>query len=339
MLPPLGLQRLAAAGLLGHLALQPGDVLPVVLQAGGQHGGGAVALRGLRLRPGLPLPQPLRLHIALPHPGAEALRVRVDLLQGLAGRLQLLRRLGILRRQGLRLAVEPVQRLHPQGDLQPPLLVPEDQVFLRGLRLLLQRVQLQFQLVDLVVDPQEVFLRAVQLALRLLLAGAEAGDACGLLKDLPPVGAAGGDDLRDPALADDAVAVPAQARVHQQARDVPQAHGLAVEIVFALAAAVIAPGDGDLRRVVVKQSGGVVQHQAHLGKAHGGALLRAAEHHVLHLAAPQRPAALLPHDPQQRVGDIRFSAPVGADNGGDVPLKAQHRLIGKGLEALDLQPS
>ena len=233
--------------------------------------------------------------------------------------------------------MQPVQVSHPQRDLLHAQLVAKEKVFLRGLRLFFQRLYLQLQFGDLVSDPQQVFLGAGELPLRFVLAVAEAGDARGLLEYLAPVGGLGGDDLADAALADDRVAVGAQARVHQQLAHVTKAHLLAVDIVFALAAAVVAAGDADLVRVQRKHPGGVVEDQRDLGKAHGASLLRAAEDDVLHLSAAERARPLLAHDPQKGVGDVALAAAVGAYDHRYIFFKAQPRLFRKRLESLDLQ--
>ena len=174
-------------------------------------------------------------------------------------------------------------------------------------------------------------------ALGLFLAVAVAGDARRLFKHVAPVGAAGGDDLGDAALADDGVAVAAEARVHQEGVNVLEAHGLLVDVILALAAAVIAAGQHDLRAVGIEDVGGVVDHERHLRVAHGPALFGAAEDHVLHLAAAQGLGALLAHDPEQGVGDIGFAGAVRPHDGGDVFFKAQARLVREGLEALNLE--
>ena len=54
------------------------------------------------------------------------------------------------------------------------------------------------------------------------------GDAGGLLKDLPPLGALGGEDRVDLSLADEGVALLPQTGVHEALVHVPQADGLAV---------------------------------------------------------------------------------------------------------------
>ena len=163
-----------------------------------------------------------------------------------------------------------------------------------------------------------------------------AGDARCFLKDAPALGALGGQDFINLALADDGVALSPQAGVHEQLVDVPEAAGAAVDIVLAVPAAVEPAGDHDLLLLQGEAVLSVVQHQGHLGVAHGLALLGACEDHVLHLAAPQSLGGLLPHDPTDGVGDIRFSAPVGADHGGDGLVEGEPGLLGEGLEALQL---
>src|SRR5699024_8065739 len=130
----------------------------------------------------------------------------------------------------------------------------------------------------------QVALGGGQAALGFVFAVAVAGDAGGLLKDLPPFARLGGHDLGDAALADDGVAVPAQAGVQKQLVDVLQADALAVDAVLALAAAVVPAADGDLVGVHVQAVVGVVDGQADRRIAHGAAGLGAAEDDVLHLA-------------------------------------------------------
>ena len=232
---------------------------------------------------------------------------------------------------------QPLQGIQPHGDLQPLQLVPQHQELSGPLTLLPQGLHLELQLGDLVVDPDQVLVRMGQLPLCLLLPVAVARDAGGLLKDLPAVGALDGEDLVDLALADDGVALPAQAGVHEQLVDVLEADGAAVDIVLALPGAVIPPGHHDLALIHGKDVAGVVQDEGHLGIPRLAALSSAAEDHILHLPSPQGPGGLLPHDPADGVGDIGFSAAVWPYDGGDVLPKGEHRLVRKGLEALDLQ--
>ena len=166
---------------------------------------------------------------------------------------------------------------------------------------------------------------------------AELGDTRCLLENLPPVGASDGEDLVNPPLAHDGVALPAQAGVHEQLVHILKADGLLVDIILAVPAAVVAAGHHDLAAVNGgKHPGAVVQHQGYLGEAHGAPLLRAAEDHVLHLIAPEAPGGLLAHDPADGVGNIGLSRAVGAHDGGDALAEVQNGLIRKGLKALNL---
>ncbi len=167
---------------------------------------------------------------------------------------------------------------------------------------------------------------------------AEFGNARRLLEDLTPVGAAGGEDLVDAALAHDGVALPAQARIHEQLVDVLETDGLLIDIVFALAAAVVTAGDHDLAAV----DGGehlraVVQHQRHLGEAHGAPLLGAAEDHVLHFVPAEASGGLFPHDPADSIRNIGLTGTVRTHDGGDALAKIQNSFVWKRLEALDFQ--
>ncbi len=165
---------------------------------------------------------------------------------------------------------------------------------------------------------------------------AEFGNAGSLLKDLPPLAAFGREDLVDLSLADDGVALLAHAGIQEQFRHVLQPDGLAVDVVFALPAAVVPAGDGHLGFLHGRENpGSIVQHQRHLGKTHLGPLLRAAENHVLHLGAPEAFGALLAHDPADGVGDIGFSRTVGPHNGGNVLAELEDGFVGEGFETLN----
>ena len=161
----------------------------------------------------------------------------------------------------------------------------------------------------------------------------EAGNAGGLLKNLPAFAAPGGEDFVNLALADDGIPLPAKAGVQKQLRHVLEPDGLAVDVVFALSAAVIPAGDSHLRLF----HGGedalrVVQHQRHLGKAHLVPLLRAAEDDVLHLRAPETLGALFSHDPADGVGNIGFPRAVGTHDGVISSPKFRTVLSGKDLK-------
>ena len=141
----------------------------------------------------------------------------VKRLKLVAGAVKLGLDLVILLIDGVGLFVQLVQRRHPHGYLLNAQLVAQHEIALRRFRLLFQRADLHFKLFYLVVYAQEVFLSLGKLAFGLLLAVAVARDTGGLLKNLAPVGALGGDDVGDPALPDDGISVAAEAGVHEKA--------------------------------------------------------------------------------------------------------------------------
>ena len=205
------------------------------------------------------------------------------------------------------------------------------------LRLGPQGFPLELQFLQLVPDAQEVFLRALQLALGLFLLVAAVGDARRLFKDFPPLGALGRENLVDLSLADEGIALLAQAGVHEQFVHVPQADRLAIDIVLALAGAVVAPGDRRLFPPVGEKILAPFQGQGHLGEALALAGLGAAEIHILHPAAPEGLGRLLPQNPADGVGQVGLAAAVGPHDGGDGAGKGEDRFVRKGLEPLQFQ--
>ena len=78
--------------------------------------------------------------------------------------------------------------------------------------------------------------------------------------------------------------------------------------------------------------------QAHFGHARGIAVARAGEDDVFHARAAQSLGRLLAEHPGDRVGDIRFAAAVGADDGGDAfAVKFQLGAIAERFESQNLQ--
>ena len=136
---------------------------------------------------------------------------------------------------------------------------------------------------------------------------AEAGDPRRLLEHLPAVGRLHRQDLIDAPLSDNGVALPAQAGVHKQLVHVPKADRAAVDVVLALPRAVVAPCHHDLALIHIKDMGGIVQHQGHLGIARLLPPSGSAEDHILHPAPPESPGGLLPHDPADGIRNIGFS--------------------------------
>ena len=292
---------------------------------------------GLALPAAQLLPDRLRLQLFLPH-------LLGKLFLGCVQRVPI--RLGLGQLSGGQLVVgghldplcpELFQLLQPDRHLQSLQFLPEHQEFLRLFRLDAQGLHLEFQLVNFVVDAHKVFICAFQLALRLLLPVAEAGDARSLLKDLPAVGALDGQNLVDLALADDGVSLPAQAGVHEQLVDILEPAGPAVDIVFALPGTVIPAGDRHLTLFHGEQMPGVVQHQRNFSEAQPFAPGGSVKNHIFHLAAPEGSGGLLSHNPADGIGNVGFSRAVRPHNGRNVLAKGQHGFFREGFKALDLQ--
>ena len=163
------------------------------------------------------------------------------------------------------------------------------------------------------------------------------GDARRLLKDFAPICGLERQNFVNAALSDVGIALAAKTGVHEQLVDIPQAGKLAVDIIFTLAGTEVAAGDHDLRCLDAQAAVGIIEHQRRFRVADGRTLGRAAEDHVLHLCAAQRLGALFAEYPADRVGNIRFSAAVRADDCRAVAAELQNRLIREGLKALNFQ--
>ena len=229
------------------------------------------------------------------------------------------------------------QAIQPHSYLNTLQFILQLQVLMCLFGLHAQRLQLQFQLRHLVTNTHQVILSVAQLPLGLLLAVTVLGDTGSLLKDLTAVCTLQRKDLVDTALADIGIALSAQAGIHEHLVDIAQAGRLTVDIVFAVAAAIIAAGDHDLIGIVSQGTVGIIQSQRCFCKADRSTLLRTAKDHVLHLGTAEGFGTLLAHDPKDRVRNIRFTGAVGTHDGGDIVAKADQRLIRKGLKALYFQ--
>ena len=330
----LGHDAAGAVLLALEFFLNPGDVGVVVLHIAPEDSHLSVqllvgALEHVHLQPhgfqvGIPGPETFTQFFRL---AVKGIQVVMGLLQHEgSGLIVLLRLLGG--------CGELFQGVQPHGHFHALQFVLQLQVLLGLLGLDLQGFQLQLQLGDLVADAEQVVFGMGQLPLGLFLAVAVLGDTCRFFEDFPAVGTFQGEDLVDSALADIGIALPAQAGVHEQLMDVPQAGGLLVDVIFAITGAVVAPGDHDLVGIVSQRPVRIVQGQSGFRKAHRRTLLGAAEDHVLHLGTAQGLAALLAHDPEDGIGNIRFTGAVGADDGSDVIAEPDQRFIREGLKAL-----
>ena len=302
-----------------------------------QRSGACVLLGGERERFGELLAPALRLYVPGSHALGQNLAAGIEPLQLAPRGLERGLYLAVLPLGNARLGAQGVQVVHPEADLGYAQLVAQGEETLRHLRLLAQRVHLQLELLYLVVYAEQVLLSALQPALGLLLAVAVAGDTRGLLEHLSALGALSAHNLGNAPLSDYGIAVASHAGVHQQLVHVAQAHLAAVDIVLALTGAIVLARNRDLVGVYVEKPRRVIQHERHLSDAQARPPGRSAEDDVLHLAAAQSTGALLAHDPEYGVGNIRFARAVGADYGGYIPPEGQTRPLGEALESGNLQ--
>ena len=229
------------------------------------------------------------------------------------------------------------QLVRPEGDFQRLFALGELEKLLGLFALGFERPDAPLELPEDVAQPNEVFLRELEPALRFVLAVTEFGDPGRLLKDLAAVVRLGGDDLVNPALPDHRIAVAAEAGVHKQLGDLLEPHLGASDQIFAVPRAVVFAGDSDLVTVPVEQAGAVVKGERHLGKALRFAALGADKNDVLHFGAAQRLGGLLTEHPAHRVADVALAAAVWPDNSGHPVVELEQGFIRKRFEALQLQ--
>ena len=189
-------------------------------------------------------------------------------------------------------------------------------VLARAIDLTLQRPQLTGDFLVDIAGTGQVLVHRFNLFDRTFLATLVLGDAGGLLNEGTALLGAALQNGVELALADDGMRILAQSRVVQDVLDVHQAARARVDEVFAFARAIHAAGDSHLVKVDRQHMVRIIEHQRDLGHTHRLARRRAREDDVLHGLAAQLLGALLAQDPQNRVGDVRFSRAVGTDDDG-----------------------
>ena len=200
-----------------------------------------------------------------------------------------------------------------------------------------QRLKLAFQFGDDVFHAGEVVAHVRKALFAFFLARAVFDDARSLFKNAAPVLALLGEDFVDAALPDDGIALFAHARVAEKLDNILEPASGFVDVVFALAASIHAPGDDHFGIIHAQRMILVVKDERHFAIAHAFALLRAVEDDVLHLAAAQCLGALFAEHPAHRVGQIGFAAAVRPDNAGDAFVKDDDRAFRERLKAVNFQ--
>ena len=169
-----------------------------------------------------------------------------------------------------------------------------------------------------------------------MAAALELAEAGRLLDQRAPLGRLRGEDLLDPALPDDGVHLAAEADVGQQLDDVGAAHVRPVDEILALAAAMEAPGDRELRELERPVPVLVVEEELDLGEGRGLAAVTAGVEDVVRLLRAELARAQAAGGPDDRVRDVRLPRAVRADDHGDARLEAHLDRVRKRLEAAQL---
>ena len=216
-------------------------------------------------------------------------------------------------------------------DLEPELLRP-----LGGGRLQGERPEALPHLVLEVARALDLNRDARELQLRAMAPRLEASEPGGLLDQRAPLLRLRREDRLDLALADDRVHALAEAEVGEQLDEVDPAHGRLVDEVLALAAAVQAPRDRQLRVLERAVAVLVVEQQLDLAEVGRPAARGAGEEHVVRLLRAQLVRAERPRRPADRVRDVRLAGAVRPDDHADAPVETNLDRVGKRLEATEL---
>jgi hypothetical protein len=167
-------------------------------------------------------------------------------------------------------------------------------------------------------------------------AALELAEARSLLDQRPALGRLRGQDLLDPALADDGVHLAAEPDVGQHLDDVSAADVRAVDEVFAFTTAVKPARDGELGELERTVAVLVVEEELDLGEGRRLAPVAACVQDVVGLLGAELARAQAPGRPDDRVGDVRLARAVRADDHGDARLEAHLDRVRKRLEAAQL---
>ena len=154
-----------------------------------------------------------------------------------------------------------------------------------------------------------------------------------LLDQGAPLGRLRRQHLLDPTLPDDGVHLVAEACVAEQLEHVCATYRRPVDQVLALASAMKATGDRDLRIRQRPRTVGVVEQELHLAVIDTGTDSRASEEHVLRLLGPQSTRRKAPRCPDDRISDVRLAGAVRSDDDRDAWFETDIDRIGERLEA------
>ena len=109
--------------------------------------------------------------------------------------------------------------------------------------------------------------------------------------------------------------------------NIAQPHRFGIELIFALAGAVVTPCNRNLVTVAREGAVFVIKAQCYLGIAQRSSYLCTAEYNVLHFGAAQIFGGLLTENPAHSVGNVAFAGAVGSHHGSYSAAEIKHRFI------------
>jgi len=209
-------------------------------------------------------------------------------------------------------------------------------IFLGGLGLAVQTLQLTPQLIAQVSQTGKVFVGTADTVFSLAAALLVLGNARRLFDKVAQIFRLGLDQLGDHALLDDRVAARPQPRTEEDIGNVTTTALGAIEVIGGLAVAGDFAADRYLGigRILAQQRAvGVVEDQFDTGLAHRFARGGAVEDNVGHRLAAQVLGRAFAHDPAHGIDDIGLATAVGAYHRRHIAWKGNGCRVNEGLEA------
>ena len=200
-----------------------------------------------------------------------------------------------------------------------------------------QRADLALDFRDEVVDAGQVGCRFLQTSLSAPLAVAIETHARRFLEQLASVvGSIGKQCVNHPRF-DYHTGIGAESGAPNHVVDVTQAAGSAIEEIIAFAGATQSSRYHHFAERNVERTIVILEMQRDFSDVHGAPRGRSLEDHLFHLRAAQGPGALLAEYPAHGIGDVGFSAAVGAHYRGDTGLEHHFDAVSERLEPVNLE--
>ncbi len=223
------------------------------------------------------------------------------------------------------------QKAH--GPVDGLLLLHQDFVNLRLLRLFFERHQLLLQKRHHVLHALHILRRLFQLAKAFRFPHAVQTDARHVLENQPPLLRPRRQDLIHPVLPDDGQRPLPEPRGRQELLDILQAAASLIQLEITVPIPKQPARDRHLRRIQRQLMSRIIQDQRHLGTILLRPRLGAGENNILRLLPANIPHILLPQDPAHRIGNITLPAAIGPHDHRHALRKIYSRLVRKGFES------